>query len=44
MNKCYDDKKKYPISKELMEPKKISSEIKILSPEKNAKLINIKLQ
>ena len=39
MNKCYDDKKKYPIPKELRESKEIISALKILGSENNAQLI-----
>ena len=39
MYKCYDDKKKYPIPKELEESKEIISALKILSSENNVQLI-----
>ena len=39
MNKCYDDKKKYPIPKELGESKEIINALKILGSENNAQLI-----
>ena len=39
MNKFQVDKKKFPIPKELDEPKEIKSALKILSSKNNAQLI-----
>ena len=39
MNKCYDEKKKYPIPKELEEPEEIKSALIILNSLNNAQLI-----